>query len=158
MSESLTSKSVFKGHSMSEEWIDLRLVSIMSLMLASSALMVTVVDPPQAQANIQAVYTVLIAYTVYSAIFYILSVRYSNLVPARIMHWLDICWFIALIALTNGTNSIFFTFFFFAILVASFGWGYSSGLYLTLVSAALFTAWVYIGVGRIRPYNSIAYC
>jgi len=125
---------------MSEEWIDLRLVSIMRLMLASSALMVTVVDPPQAQANIQAVYTVLIAYTVYSAIFYILSIRYSNLVPARIMHWLDICWFIALIALTNGTNSIFFTFFFFAILVASFGWGYSSGLYLTLVSAVLFTA------------------
>ena len=125
---------------MSEEWIDLRLVSIMRLMLASSALMVTVVDPPQGQANIQAVYTVMIAYTVYSAIFYILSIRHSNLVPAKIMHWLDMCWFIALIALTNGTNSIFFTFFFFAILVASFGWGYSSGLYLTLVSAVLFTA------------------
>jgi hypothetical protein len=94
---------------MSEEWIDLRLVSIMRLMLASSALMVTVVDPPQAQANIQAVYTVLIAYTVYSAIFYILSIRRQSrsgkdhaLARHVLVHRFDCA--------QNGTNSIFFTF------------------------------------------------
>ncbi|HEX6729201.1 MAG TPA: histidine kinase, partial [Pyrinomonadaceae bacterium] len=38
------------------------------------------------------------------------------------------------------TNSIFFNFFFFAILVGSFGWGMTTGLRLTLVSAILFTA------------------
>jgi signal transduction histidine kinase len=123
---------------MSEEWIDLRLVSIMRLMLATSALMVTVIDPRYEYLN--ATYALLILFSVYSAIFYFLSIKRSKLIPVGIMHWLDVGWFVALIALTNGTNSIFFTYFFFCILVASFGWGYSTGLYVTLVSAALFTA------------------
>lgn len=122
---------------MSEEWIDLRLVSIMRLMLATSALMVTVVDP--IYRYLEATYTLLVLFSIYSAIFYFLSIKKSKLIPIRIMHWLDVGWFVALVALTNGTNSIFFTYFFFSILVASFGWGYSSGLYVTLVSAVLFT-------------------
>jgi signal transduction histidine kinase len=55
------------------------------------------------------------------------------------MHWVDMVWYLGLIALSGGANSIFFNFFFFAILVASFGWGYKAGLRLTLYSAALFT-------------------
>jgi signal transduction histidine kinase len=54
------------------------------------------------------------------------------------MPWLDVGWYVVLVA-TNGTASIYFNFFLFAILIASFGWGYSTGLYLTLVSAILFT-------------------
>lgn len=139
MSEPLASKSLSKGNSLTEEWIDLRLVSAMRLMLASSALMVTIVDPSEPQRYLELTYSALVLYTLYSAVFYILSIRRSRLVPVSIMHWLDMIWFVLLVALTNGTNSIFFNFFFFAILVASFGWGYSSGLYLTLASAVLFT-------------------
>lgn len=139
MSQRLTSKSLSKGNALSEEWIDLRLVSAMRLMLASSALMVTVIDPSVSSQKLQVTYAVLFSYTGYSAIFYLLSIRRSRLVPVSIMHWLDMCWFLLLIGLTNGANSIFFNFFFFAILVASFGWGYTSGLYLTLASAVLFT-------------------
>jgi len=134
------SRSNFTGHSFSEEWIDLRLVSIMRLMLASSALMVAVITAPPSQSlHFEPGVVVLIFYTVYSAFVYLLSVRRNNVVPAIIMHWLDVGWYVVLIA-TNGTASIYFNFFLFAILVASFGWGYSTGLYLTLTSAVLFTA------------------
>jgi hypothetical protein len=140
VNERPASRSTFTGHSFSEEWIDLRLVSIMRLMLASSTLMVAVISaPPSPPLHFEPGVVVLIFYTVYSAVVYFLSVRQSNLVPAIIMHWLDVGWYVVLIA-TNGTASIYFNFFFFAILVASFGWGYSTGLYLTLTSAALFTA------------------
>jgi signal transduction histidine kinase len=139
LSQNLVGKSLSKATSLTEEWIDLRLVSAMRLMLVSSALMVTVIDPSGHHRYLNLTYAVLILYTIYSAVFYLLSIRRSRLIPSIIMHWADMCWFVLLIALTDGTNSIFFNFFFFAILVASFGWGYTSGLYLTLVSAVLFT-------------------
>ena len=44
-----------------------------------------------------------------------------------------------LIALTGGSNSMFFFFLFFSILVASFGWGFIEGVRMTLVAASLFT-------------------
>jgi len=44
-----------------------------------------------------------------------------------------------LIALSSGTNSLFFFGFFFAILVASFRWGFASGVRTVLVSAVIFT-------------------
>jgi signal transduction histidine kinase len=48
-------------------------------------------------------------------------------------------WFVILIGLNNTSNNIFFSYFFFAILVASFGWGYLSGLRITLVSTLVLT-------------------
>ena len=125
---------------MSEQWIDQRLVSGVRFMLAASALLVIVVDPSEPNRYISLTYSALGLYTFYSAVFFILSVRRSDLVPARYMHWLDMVWYLGFVALSSGTNSIFYNFFFFAILVASFGWGYTSGLQLTLVSAVLFTA------------------
>ena len=111
----------------------------MRLMLVSSALMVTVIDPSGPPRYFELTYSALILYTIYSGVFYVLSLRRRRLLPLSLMHWVDMCWFVLLIALTNGTNSIFFSFFFFAILVASFGWGYTTGLYLTLASSVLFT-------------------
>jgi signal transduction histidine kinase len=107
-------------------------------MLAASALLVFMIDPilgRYAPLN----YAALAIYTVYSAVVVFLSIRRSHLVPIRYLHWVDMVWFLVLIALSSGTSSIFFNFFFFAILVASFGWGYLSGLRLTLTSALLFT-------------------
>ncbi len=56
------------------------------------------------------------------------------------MHWLDMVWYLVLIWFEQQHEQYFFNFLFFAILVASFGWGYKAGLRLTLVSAVLFTA------------------
>lgn len=118
--------------------MDLRLVSAMRLMLSASALLIILIDPSEPSRYVNLTYTTLGLYTVYSAIFLILSVRRRDLIPVRILHWVDMVWYLALIAVTSGTNSVFFGFFFFAVLVASFGWGYKSGLRITLVSAFLF--------------------
>ena len=122
---------------LSEQWIDLRLVSMMRLMLAGAALFVVFIDPSQPDRPAKLTYTVLACYTIYSVAILFLSVRRRDLIPARYMHWFDMVWYLGLMALSSSTSSIFFSFFFFAILVASFGWGYTAGLRLTLVSAIL---------------------
>jgi signal transduction histidine kinase len=123
---------------LSERWIDLRLVSATRLMLATSALVVILIEPLDSTRYLALTYTAFM-YTIYSAVFCVLAIKRSRLVPMGIMHWLDMAWYLALVALSSGANSMFFNFFFFAILVASFGWGYNAGLQLTLVSALLFT-------------------
>ena len=119
----------------SERWIDLRMISTMRLVLASSAVFIIMLDPARPKAT----YIALVLYTVYSFAIYVLSIRRSALLPQRILHWLDLVWYIPLIALTGGSNSMFFFFLFFSILVASFGWGFTEGVRMTLVAAALFT-------------------
>jgi len=128
----------FKLDPLSERWIDLRLVSISRLLLAAAGLVVTVVDMEAGPAYIPLIAT-LALYTLYSAIALLLSIRKSHVVPVQYMHWIDMIWFVVLIGFNSGSNGIFFSYFFFAILVASFGWGYLSGLRITLVSTLLFT-------------------
>ena len=118
----------------------------MRLVLASSALFIYMLHPAGPDTFFVATYTALGVYTVYSLVVYVLSIRRSALLPQRILHWLDLLWFIPLIALSNGTNSIFFFFLFFSILVASFGWGFTEGIRMTLVAASLFTT-----VGVLSP-------
>jgi signal transduction histidine kinase len=60
------------------------------------------------------------------------------------LHWIDIMWYTILVALSSGTNSIFFFGFLFAILVASFRYGFASGFRAVLASVALFTAVGYV--------------
>ena len=108
-------------------------------MLAASALLVFLIDPIEGSRFGPHTYVTLALFTIYSAVLVFLSIRRSDLVPIRYMHWLDIVWFLILISLSTSSNSIFYNFFFFAILVASFGWGYLSGLRVTLVSALLIT-------------------
>ncbi|HJY29028.1 MAG TPA: histidine kinase [Pyrinomonadaceae bacterium] len=122
---------------LSEQWIDLRLVSTMRLMMASAALLVILIDPPDSDRYLTFTYTTLALYTIYSGAILLLSIRRSDLIPARHMHWFDMIWYLCLIAFSNGTSSMFFGFVFFAILVASFGWGYTAGLQLTVVSTIL---------------------
>ena len=122
-----------------EGWLDLKLVSVMRSILAGFALIVTAIDPSEPDRYVTLTYAALTTYTVYSLVLVMLSFSRRDLIPVRIMHWLDVAWYLLLIALSSGTNSIFFNFFFFAILVGSFGWGLKTGLQLTLVSASLFT-------------------
>jgi len=131
----------------SDRWIDLRMISTMRLVLASSALFIIMLDPPGPRAT----YVALVLYTVYSFVIYVLSIRRSALLPQRILHWLDLVWYIPLIVLTGGSNSMFFFFLFFSILVASFGWGFIEGLRMTLAAAALFTV---VGVW-FHPENTL---
>lgn len=119
----------------SDRWIDLRMISTMRLVLASSALFIVMLD----FAGPRATHVALVLYTAYSFVIYVLSLRRSALLPQRILHWLDLLWYMPLIALTGSGNSMFFFFLFFSILVASFGWGFTEGVRVTLAAASLFT-------------------
>ena len=138
MTNGLNNATGFRSDPLSERWIDLRLVSITRAMLALSALLVILIDPIEGQPYTSLAYATLILYSFYSAVLLFLSVRQTQLLPVRYLHWFDLGWFLLLIAFTRGSSSIFFNYFFFAILVASFGWGYLSGLRVTLTCAFLF--------------------
>jgi signal transduction histidine kinase len=124
---------------LSERWIDLRKISVMRVILAFSALLVIYIDPSEPNRFVGPTYLALAGYGIYSIVIWVLAARHSRILPIKILHWLDVAWYLPLIALSSGTNSLFFFFFFFAILVASFGWGFHSGMRVTIVSTVLFT-------------------
>ncbi|HKO96212.1 MAG TPA: histidine kinase [Pyrinomonadaceae bacterium] len=122
------------------EPVDLRMICLMRLILASSALFIIFIDPSEPDRLVPITYAALIIYVLYSLALYLISVFKVGAIGSfrSWTTWMDVGWNVALIALSSGTNSIFFFFFFFAILVASFSWGFASGVRITLVSTALF--------------------
>src|SRR6266852_3005292 len=119
--------------------IDERMIAAMRLMLALLALLSTYIDPAETTHYVAATYTVLAFYLAYSIMMLTLAVRRRSTVPAAVAYWADVGWDILLIGSSMGTNSIFFFFLFFAILVASFQSGFTSGMRVTLVATVLFT-------------------
>lgn len=117
------------------------MIAAMRLLLALSGLLIIYIDPSEPDCYVALTYSTLVFYVVYSAILYILALRHSLLLQSvrTIAHWVDVGWYTLLIALSSGTNSVFFFGFYFSILVASFRWGFASGLRVTLVSTVLFT-------------------
>ena len=122
----------------SVESVDRRTVSLLRLLLASAALIITIIDASMPERLVVVAYVVLAGYCLYSLSLYLLVVRRTFPIPVRYTHWIDVGWYAILVGLSNGTSSIFFFFFFFAILVASFRWGYKEGVYVTGVSVLLF--------------------
>jgi signal transduction histidine kinase len=122
--------------------VDDRIIAVMRLILALSALLVTIVDPSEPDRLVAITYTALSLYTIYSVALYLLVQRFQAIqaVFRKWSHWADVAWYVVLIGLSSGTSSVFFFFFFFAILVASFGWGFRSGLSVVVISAILFTS------------------
>jgi signal transduction histidine kinase len=115
------------------------MISLMRLILALSALLITYIDPSEPDRLVAVTYGALVVYSVYGGVLYYLSFRGRARLPLSISHWIDVGCFLVLVALSSGTNSIFFFFFFFAILVASFRLGFTAGLRVTFVSTGLFT-------------------
>ena len=119
--------------------VDNQIIGLMRLILASSALVIIYIDPSEPDHNVALTYITLALYSAYSAVLYFLSIRSRPPLSAQATHWVDVGWYLLLISLSSGTNSIFFFFFFFPILVASFRWGFKAGLQVTILSALLFT-------------------
>jgi len=122
------------------ESLDHRMIGLMRLVLASSALLIIYVDPAEPDHLVQATYAALFLYVLYSLILYVdaLSRTAESASPRRWAHWADLGWYTVIISLSSGTNSIFFFFYLFSILVASFTWGFRSGLAVSIVSTLLF--------------------
>jgi signal transduction histidine kinase len=116
----------------------------MRLILALSALVIIFIDPSEPDRLVFVTYGALLFYSAYSALLYLFAMRSMTGLRSRLIHWIDVCWYLLLVSLSSGTSSIYFFFFFFAILVASFRWGFQEGLLVTIVSTILFTITGYV--------------
>ena len=124
---------------LADSLLDSHLIAATRLILAISAVLI-LDNTSMPQIKSEATRLVLMLYIAYSAALYILSarrLRKKKTIPTW-SHWTDIIWYALLLALSGGAQSIFFFGFFFAILVASFEWGFTSGLTTTIVSSLLF--------------------
>ena len=121
------------------ESVDARMIALLRAILAFVASVFTYIDPTGPPELIPATYTMLVLYCLYSAALYVATIRRKPFVPPGIAHWVDIGWYLILVALSGGSNSAYFIFFFFAVLVASFRSGFNSGMRAAAISAALFT-------------------
>lgn len=133
------------------ESMDGRMVCLMRLVLALSALAIIYIDPAEPDRMVGATYAALVLYSVYSGVLCLLSFRRGTFPKFRAGHWIDTGWYLLLVALSSGTNSSFFLFFFFSILVASFQWGFAEGLRVAVVSALLLTLTGLAAVPAGRP-------
>ena len=95
------------------ESLDERLVNITRFILALSALIIIYVDPSEPDRLVNVTYATLALYTVYSAGVYFLSLRCQSVFRGIPLYWIDVAWYVVLISLSSGTNSLFFFFFFF---------------------------------------------
>ena len=121
------------------EGVDDRMIAVIRLVLAVVALLTTYIDPSSADRFIVITYVTLILYVAYSGLLYIWAWRQHPRFPLVVVYWVDVGWYVVLIGLSSGTNSIFFFFFFFVILASSFQLGFRVGFRVTLVSTVLFT-------------------
>lgn len=119
-----------------DPWSDIQAVARLRLLLAVSVFSVTALARDGDESPRVLTLLALGAYSLYSIILYALAGRGRSLMtpPA---YWLDVAWYTAFTALSGGPTSPFFSFYFFAILVASFRGGVRAGMLVTIASAAL---------------------
>ena len=119
-----------------------RMIAQLRCVIAIAALAIVWVDPTHIHAPPVAIYTVLSMFLACSLGW--LAMASGHLRSAAWVlawtHWVDLTSFTLLIALTGGTRSVFFSGYFFAILTASFRWGFRSGVLVTIASVGLFSA------------------
>ena len=141
---------VFKD-SLSEQWIDLRLIAGMRVLLATSALLVSALGASEPRVVAKPADIALVLYALYGLLIYHLSVRRKPIAAHKLIPWFDLLWYLPLIGFTG--SDLFYYFFFFTIIVGSFSWGLNDGLRLTLASAAIYTIIGIVNAPRNRPFQ-----
>ena len=117
--------------------VDARMVALMRCVLTLSGLLIIWVDPTEPTRNVELTYTSLIVYCLWSIGLFASAGRGADAIH-RYAPWIDVFYAAYLVALSQGTSSVFFFIFLFAILVASFTRGYREGMMVTSVSTLLF--------------------
>lgn len=79
-----------------------------------------------------------VAYVAVCVGLFFLSERGPHALAAMRWHWLDMPLYAVLVACSGGAHSVFYLFFYFAILSASFRWGWREGVTSTLGAVVLF--------------------
>jgi signal transduction histidine kinase len=117
-----------------------RVVSMLRIVLGAASLAAVRIDPPDPVRSLSALYTVLALYVLYGLGLYAAAVLSSawRRVSNPWLHWLEIGWYLPMVALSGGSTSLFFMLFFFPILVAAFRSGFAAGMSAALLSALAF--------------------
>ncbi len=117
--------------------VDARMVSLVRCVLVLAGLSIIWVDPTEPARFVELTYISLVVYGIWSVALFLSAGRGTGAIH-RFAPWIDVFCAAYLVALTQGTSSIFFFIFLFAILVASFSQGYREGMLVTSVSTGLF--------------------
>lgn len=132
------------------ESVDTGMVAIMRCLLALVALVVVYVDPAETPWRGLTLASVF-GYALYSAVLCMDGARAA--LPSRTLPWIDALFFAYLVALTHGASSVFFHFFFFAIVAAAFSRGLKEGFALTMAATLSFAIIGLAGYAAGAPYE-----
>ena len=113
-------------------------IGTVHLVLAATALITVLIDPAVVQVLPAGAWLVFTAFTLHNVVLYVLS-HSRHHTPSRITTWLDLGWYTMLVFVTGSDSSLFFLFYFFSILVASFRYGFDEGARITLSAAVLYS-------------------
>lgn len=115
----------------------IRLIALLRVSLAiSGLLLMESFQSPIGQHAMTTATVVLFSYVIYSALIYGLVFHREHLLHSRWWHWGDMAWWLAAIASTGGGHSVFYLFFIYPIIVASFRWGTNEGIAISIAAVA----------------------
>ena len=141
------------------ETVQARVLVLARCVLAASALAFVLVDPSKFERMVWLTYASLGFYMLYTVFVAMVSYRSGWPVPPRLLHWADAAFYAFLLSQADVAHSMFYLFFLYPIVVASFCWGLREGLLVTAMCCALF---VTIGLvaaahsGSVSGYTLIA--
>ena len=134
------------------------MIPLMRLMLALSGLLIFALNSPDYSSKLAFNFDGLTlysscAYCLYAALHYLFPDAMLKVFKLEWLHWIDLTWYLALNSLNGGVDSPFFSFFFFAILVASFRFGFAEGMRVTIACVVLSV----FSHGLLGYYSLLAY-
>ena len=127
------------------------MIARLRCVIAAAVVVILWLDPTPIQGSVSLAKASLATFCGYSTLMWMEAAQWiplSRRVSAG-SHWVDLGWFTVLIGLSGGTQSPFFIGYFFAILIASFRWGFRSGTRVTLAAAVLFAVMGYVARPRV---------
>lgn len=126
------------------------IVGNVRLVLAASTLITVLMDPAILNKLPSAAWVIFTGFTVHNILLYVLMHARKAGADGMLGTWLDLAWFTLLVFVTGGDSSLFFMFYFFSILVASFRHGFDEGARVTLASAVLFSLTAHEAAGSAQ--------
>ena len=138
------------GNVRGRDALESRVLVLSRCLLAFAALAILWIDPSGPTPLVEWTYVSLAIYCIYSVAVAVASHVAHWPVPHRIFHWIDLCFYGWLVAVSGGAFLFYFAFFFYSILVASFVRGSKEGVLVTLASVVLFSV---IGLSVTQPYG-----
>jgi signal transduction histidine kinase len=112
----------------------------MRVVLAVSALLTLYVGPAGVVLAGRWSWLIFVAYTLHSLTLLGIVTFHAGFRHGTAVYWVDVGWYALMVVASGGAPSPFFSFYFYAILAASFRHGFDAGARLTLGSAAAITA------------------